>query len=98
MPPLIFVSGPQTAERLAKRSRAERCLTPRIIQVSSNESHLMQYAYFIDFGRIRHGPEAQRNGTTAHNHLKPHYLAVVSRRIAHLKEKMGKSRKYCARV
>ena len=49
------------------------------------------HANFADFGGIRQSPEAKRNGTTSHYRQKTHYLAVVSRRIARLKEKWGKS-------
>ena len=53
------------------------------------------HANFVDFGGNRQSPEAQRNGTTAHYHQKTHHLSVVSRRIARLKGKWGKSRQFC---
>ena len=49
------------------------------------------HANFVDFGGNRQSPEAQRNGTTAHYRQKTHHLSVVSRRIARLKKKWGKS-------
>ena len=52
------------------------------------------HANFVDFGGNRQSPEAQRNGTTAHYHQKTHHLSVVSRRIARLKGKWGKSSQF----
>lgn len=37
--------------------------------------------------------EPRRDGKTAHNLQQPRYLAIISRRLAPLNEKWGKSRK-----
>ena len=56
------------------------------------------HANFVDFGGNRQSPEAQRNGTTAHHRQKTHHLSVVSRRIARLKGKWGRSSKRCGKM
>ena len=63
-----------------------------ILAIMAHGVRWWPHASFADFGGIQQSPVEQGKATIAHNRQKPCHSAVVSRRMAPLNEKWGKSR------